>query len=92
MAKLGGRGRKVLERTQNSTEKRSTEYKERLTSKFTTSTVQGKDTNDQRRVLQFTVSNENVQIHCMNSYFDLAPAMLSRFVPLFFHQLKRVDK
>jgi len=43
-------------------------------------------------VLQFKTSNENVQVHCMNSYFDLAPAMMSRFVPMFFHQLKRVDK
>ena len=90
--KLGGRGSKSVDKTGNSVEKRSTEYKEKLTSKFTLSTVLGTDENGVRRVLQFEVSNENVQVHCMNSYFDLAPAMLSRFLLMFFHQLKRLDR
>ena len=28
----------------------------------------------------------------MNSYFDLAPPMLSRFIRIFFHHMKRVDR
>ena len=90
--KLGARNRKTLAKAENSKEKKSTEYKERLTTKWSLSTVLGKDRDDQRQVQQFEVSNENVQIHCMNSYFDLAPAMLSRFNLMFFHNIKRLDR
>jgi len=41
--KLGVRGRKGSEKANNSTDKRSTEYKEKLTAKFTKSTVLGLD-------------------------------------------------
>jgi hypothetical protein len=46
----------------NSTVKESTQYKERLTNRSTTSTVLTKDANEQRQVSNFEISNDNVQV------------------------------
>lgn len=59
--KLGGRASKTMETAANSVDKRSTEYKEKLTRKSSVSTVLGYDEEKQRKVLQFETSNENVQ-------------------------------
>ena len=92
--KLGmERKAKTMVNADNAMDERGAEYRNQLTMRVTASAVllSNKETGIREQVI-FQADNSNVQWHCMNTYFDLSPAMLSRFIRQYFVHMKRVDR